>query len=222
MSFTVVVNAREQAALSALAPSARVEVVPCGVDVDYLKPPSPPTSSREVVFCGVMNYRPNEEGAIWLAQEVWPLVRARCSDATLTIVGAQPTSRVLALAEADRSVAVTGTVPDVRPYLWRAAIAAAPLHIAHGVQTKVLESVAAGLPTVITGAVAAGLPADVLRACLVAETAEEFAAALVSGLMCSPGERRCLVERAGNLDSLRWTNVLTPLGDLLEEAIRAR
>jgi len=44
---TVVVNAREQAALSALAPSARVEVVPCGVDVDYLRPPAPPTSSRE-------------------------------------------------------------------------------------------------------------------------------------------------------------------------------
>jgi len=165
-----------------------------------------------------MNYRPNEEGAIWLAQEVWPLVRARCGDATLTIVGAEPTPRVLALAQGDGSVTVTGTVPDVRPYLWRAAMATAPLHIAHGVQTKVLESVAAGLLTVVTPAVAAGLPADVLRACLIAETPAAFADAIVDGLRYTPGERRDLAGRAGNLDGLRWATVLSPLGDLLEAA----
>lgn len=219
---TVVVNARERTALSALAPSARIEIVPCGVDVDYLKPPSSPASGRGVVFCGVMNYRPNEEGAIWLAQKVWPLVRARCGDATLAIVGAQPTSRVRALAKSGSGVMVTGTVPDVRPYLWRAALAAAPLHIARGVQTKVLESVAAGLPTVITRTVAGGLPTDVLRACFIAETPEQFADALVVGLTYTPAERRCLAERAGDLDSLRWPTLLRPLGDLLDDAIRGR
>jgi hypothetical protein len=56
----------------------------------------------------------------------------------------------------------------------------------------------------------------------VAETPEAFADALVDGLRYTPAERRCLAERAGDLDSLRWTTVLRPLGDLLEAATSGR
>ena len=65
----------ERDTLRALVPGARIEVMQNGVDAASLRPPGPPPASQTVVFCGVMNYPPNEEGAVWLAREVWPRVR---------------------------------------------------------------------------------------------------------------------------------------------------
>jgi glycosyltransferase involved in cell wall biosynthesis len=45
-------------------------------------------------------------------------------------------------------VRVTGTVPDIRPYLAHARAAVAPLRIARGVQNKVLEAMAMARPVV--------------------------------------------------------------------------
>jgi glycosyltransferase involved in cell wall biosynthesis len=162
------------------------------------------------VFCGMMNYAPNEQGTAWLASEVWPLVRVKRPAARLVIVGANPTRRLRDLADRDRSVVVTGSVPDVRPYLWAGAVAAAPLHVARGVQNKVLEAVAAGLPAVVTTAVAGGLPAEVLPACDVADTPVPFANALVTLLGLPPQARRA---RAGaaSLELMTWESRLAPM-----------
>src|SRR5207237_2166832 len=62
---TVVVNEREREALAGIAARARIDVVPSGVDCEPLRPHDAPASTRDVVFCGVMNYAPNEDGAVW-------------------------------------------------------------------------------------------------------------------------------------------------------------
>ena len=49
-------------ALEAIAPDARVIVVPAGIDLDAFRPPDPPTSAPVVVFCGVMNYAAERTG----------------------------------------------------------------------------------------------------------------------------------------------------------------
>ena len=139
---TLVVNDRESRLAAARFPAARVEIVPNGVDAERYRPPGPPppAESAEVLCCGVMNYRPNVDAAVWLATRVWPLVRAAHPEARLTFVGANPTLSVRRLASERLGVAVTGTVDDVRPFLWRAALATAPLSIARGVQVKVPRS----------------------------------------------------------------------------------
>src|SRR5262249_28486592 len=200
---TLVVNERERASLVRLAPDANVRVVPNGIDLSAFRPAPAPSAEPTVVFCGVMNYAPNEEGARWLAGDVWPIVRRGRADARLLLVGAHPTPAVRALGECDASIEVTGTVPEVLPYLWRSALAAAPLHTARGIQNKVLEAIASGLPTIVTPVVAEGLPAQAALACRVAGTAEEFAAAILSGLALAPPERRAIAGRA-NLASLGW------------------
>jgi glycosyltransferase involved in cell wall biosynthesis len=171
------------------------------------------------VFAGVFNYEPNELGAVWLANEVWPIVRKRFATATLTLVGMNPTRRVRELAKAG-SVVVTGAVPDVRPYLWAAAVAVAPLTIARGVQNKVLESVAAGLPSVVTPEVMEGLPDSVRLACVAAATAQEFAAAIGAVLQATASERRAHANRA-RLEDLSWDAQLAPMTALLESAARS-
>jgi sugar transferase (PEP-CTERM/EpsH1 system associated) len=213
---SLVTTDRERDALLALAPEVRVEVIQNGVDLEAFLAPGPPGTSPAVVFCGVMNYAPNETAALWLAREVWPLVRVERPDARLTIVGASPTAAVSALAAAP-GVSVTGSVPDVRPYLWEAAVAVAPLMTARGVQNKVLEAVAAGLPCVVTNVVAAGLPPEVMPACTVAGSAPDFARAIVRLLAAAPGDRRALAARA-TVAELGWRQRLAPLPGLLSAA----
>lgn len=185
---TVVVNERECESLKALAPTADVRVLRMGIDVDDFAPVAPPPPSATVVFCGVMNYAPNEAGAVWLAREVWPLVVARRPDARLQLVGSQPSAAVRALA--GPGIEVTGRVPHTRDYMWNAAVAAAPLHTARGLQNKVLEALAAGLPVVTTTAVREGLPDGIGAACDVADDAAGFAEALLARLAMTPEARR--------------------------------
>lgn len=218
---TTVVNDRERDALAAVAPGARIEVVPVGVDYEHFKPRSVPSEVPEVVFCGVMDYAPNVEGAIWLSRDVWPLVLRRRPDARLKIVGSRPTIVVRDLASVEKNIEVTGEVPDVRPYLWNAAVATAPLQVARGVQTKVLEAVSAGLPAIVTPAVAGGLPADILPACHVVDASPDaFAEAIVHGLGRTPQDRRVLVD-AIDFSGLSWEHRLEPLVTLLEAAARS-
>jgi sugar transferase (PEP-CTERM/EpsH1 system associated) len=216
---TIVVNDRERTALQTIAPDARIEVVPSGVDAQYWQGASrQPVTAPEVVFCGVMNYAPNEEGALWLAHHIWPRVRQKRNTARLWLVGAQPTNRIRSVAS-DVSIHVTGAVPDVRPYLWRSAIAVAPLITTRGVQNKVLEAVAAGLPTIVTSQVADGLPSEVLPACRIADGTEAFADAIVNCLALEHADRRAIAESV-DLAALSWEHRLAPLSRLLEAAAR--
>jgi polysaccharide biosynthesis protein PslH len=138
----------------------------------------------------------------------------------LSLVGSDPTAAVRALSAADSTIEVTGTVPDIRPYLWRSAVAVAPLLNARGVQNKVLEAIAAGLPCVVTPAVLEGLPEEVIPACMLARDAEQFAAAVVGLLGREPAGRRAIAERA-NVPALSWDVQLAPLLGILERAARA-
>ncbi|MGE0813771.1 MAG: glycosyltransferase, partial [Vicinamibacterales bacterium] len=183
---TLVVNEKESEALKALAPDADVRVISMGVDIDAFTPMDPPGNSATVVFCGVMNYPPNESGALWLVREVWPLVLQRRPDARLEIVGSQPTTAVRALARP--GIVVTGLVPHTRDYLWRAAVAVAPLHTARGLQNKVFEAMAAGVPVVATAAVHPGLPPAVGQACEVADAAADIPEGILPWLERSPAE----------------------------------
>ena len=210
---TFITTEHERQALLRLAPDARVEVIQNGVDVEALRPPGPPATSANVVFCGVMNYPPNEEGAIWLVKEVWPLVRAVRPDARLQLVGASPSKVVQALAAAD--IEVTGSVPDVRPYLWGAAVSVAPLQRARGVQNKVLEATAAGLPVVVTTVVLAGLPTELQDLVQVADTPPEMAQAIFT-LLGSPGPTRIVAEQ------LQWAPQLSTISDLLRRSLETR
>jgi sugar transferase (PEP-CTERM/EpsH1 system associated) len=215
-----VVNERERDTLLRLCPGAAVHVSPNGVDVEALSPPQSPNGDDRVIFSAVFDYAPNADGAVWLAQHVWPRVRAARPSARLTLAGSSPTGAVRRLSE-DASIEVTGRVADMRPYLWRSAVAVAPIFQSRGVQNKVLEAAAAGLPSVVTRTVGDGLPHQVLPACRIADTADAFAAAIIDLLSLSPGARRRETARAA-LSSLGWHTRLAPLMSLIENAASSR
>src|SRR5262249_51271446 len=138
---TTVVNDREAEAARRIAPGARIEVAGNGIDRAHFAPEAPALAEPQVVFCGVMNYAPNAETAMFLASEVWPLVTRVRPEARLVLVGSSPSPALTRAAERSSGVTVTGRVADVRPWLWSSAVAAAPIRTARGVQNKVLEAV---------------------------------------------------------------------------------
>ncbi len=217
---TLVVNERERDLLQAGGVTAPITVVPNGVELCGFMPQTPPVADARVVFCGVMNYGPNESAAWWLAHSVWPLVRHARPDATLVILGAHPTRRLRDLPRRHPSIEVTGAVPSVQPFLWNAAVSVAPLFVARGLQNKVLEATAAGLPSVVTSAVVKGLPSSVRPACAVVDSAEGFATNIVRLLACSPEERRAIASSA-NMESLTWPKRLAALDSIMCAAARS-
>lgn len=216
---TVVVNAREAWALAAISPSPKIAVVLLGVDLASVVSPNPPVAAPRLVFCGVMNYPPNVAGIRWFVQEVWPIVRAARPDAEFIVLGAEPVRELHALAARSAGVTVTGTVPEVKPYLWNAAVSVAPLHLARGTQNKVLEAIASGLPAVVTSQVLAGLPPEAYSACRVADERQAFADRVLELLALTPEQRRAIVDSA-DLHELTWEQQLRPLLRMLRDAAR--
>lgn len=214
---TLVVNEREADALRSGVAGLDVTVVENGIDLEGFRPAGPPAATPTVVFCGVLNYAPNEEGVLWFARDVWPLVRRAEPDARFVVVGAGVTKRIASLPQSDPSITVTGPVVSVQAHLWQAAVSVAPLKIARGLQNKVLEALAAGLPTVVTPAVAGGLPPSVSPGCRTADTAEAFAREVTGLLGLTASERRAMAARA-ELEPLTWTSRLSPLETLLRRA----
>jgi glycosyltransferase involved in cell wall biosynthesis len=102
-----------------------------------------------------MSWRPNENAALWLVEQVWPRVVRRVPAARLLLVGRDPGPALRRLS--GPAVEVTGSVEEVRPYLARARVALAPLRSGGGTRLKILEALDAGRPVVATTIGAEGL-----------------------------------------------------------------
>ena len=129
-----------------------------------------------MLFVGNYLHPPNVEGALWLAREVWPLVRRLSPGARLTLAGRAPPPEIAALTAAD--VRVPGMVDDLRPLYARASMVTAPIFWGSGVRIKILEALACGLPLVTTALAAEGIDLRQGESALFAEQPGEFAAAI--------------------------------------------
>jgi len=111
-----------------VAVADRIRVLQNGVDLDYFRPRPGPREPQTIVFTGKMSYHANNTAARYLVNEVMPGVWARFPNVRVQIVGQGPPRSVQQLARANPNrVEVTGWVPDLRPYLARATLAAAPI-----------------------------------------------------------------------------------------------
>jgi glycosyltransferase involved in cell wall biosynthesis len=149
--------------------------VPTGVNTEYFAPPPGRTLTYDLVFLGAMDWRPNVDGLTWFAGNVLPLIRRRRPGCSLAVVGRRPTAEVLKLAGSDPHIHVSGTVDDVRPYLWESAVSIVPLRIGGGTRLKIYEAMAARIPVVSTSVGAEGLDIRNHENIAIADAPEEFA-----------------------------------------------
>ena len=220
--YSVFVSEREADLFRGLAPESadKVTNVNHGIDRVYYDPdldfPSPYDGRRVLVFTGAMDYWANVDAIVWFAQEVFPKVRERLDDVWLYVVGARPAPAVRRLDQEER-VCVTGAVPDIRPYLAHARAAIAPLRIARGVQTKLLEALAMAKPVLATPAAWEGIKPfagqDRLTAEAPADLADKAVALLTDGAAELGRDGRAFV-----LANYDWTANVARLRRLLEGA----
>ena len=158
-------------------------VVPTGVDLDYFQSVPKTTSAvPTVVFMGSMDWYANVDGVKWFVEAVWPLVQRQMPQARFVVVGRKPPAEIAALAMSGRNIEVTGTVPDVRPFLRGADVIVVPLRIGGGTRLKIYEAMAAEVPVVSTRIGAEGLNVQDGRHVLLADSAEDTAAQVVKVL----------------------------------------
>ena len=134
-----------------------VSSISTGVDVDYFAPRDGEFPVSDMVFCGSMDSLPNVDAVEYFLAEVFPLIRQRLPGATFMIAGRSPDARVLKAAQGLTGVFISGTVEDVRPYLWGSKISIVPIRIGSGTRLKIYECMAAGVPVVSTTVGAEGL-----------------------------------------------------------------
>jgi glycosyltransferase involved in cell wall biosynthesis len=178
--------------------------IPTGVDVEYFRRPEQIASKADLVFLGSMDWMPNIDGVEYFVRTVLPLIWQRRPDCSVAVVGRNPSPDILRLAKQDARITVTGTVADVRPWLWGAKVSVVPLRIGGGTRLKIYEAMAAGTPIVSTGVGAEGLDVshpDNIRLC---DAASDFAGNCLE-LLDLPAERQRMASEALQMVTRRFS-----------------
>lgn len=196
-----------------------------GVDTDYFSPerdyPNPyPLNEVPLVFTGAMDYWPNVDAVNWFSREIFPAVLEKNSQARFYIVGSNPTSQVQALAQVS-GVCVTGSVPDVRPYIAHAKLSVAPLRVARGIQNKVLEAMSMAKSVLVSPQALEGIDAEPGRELVLAENAEQFIAA-ISTLMSQANDNLGQNARKKVVHQFGWSSNLACIDALLDTSLSAK
>ena len=196
-------------------------VVPTGVDTGFFQPTPSSDAARSLVFTGSMDWLPNEDAMQFFCAEVLPIIRREEPRVTLSIVGRAPTPAVARLAQ-QHGIVVTGRVDDVRPHMADAAVYVVPLRIGGGTRLKIFEAMSMGKAVVSTTIGAEGLPVRDGQHLLLADTPQDFAAAVVR-LLRNVEQRRSIEAAARTLvvERYDWAAVAGDLEHALMRVARS-
>jgi GT2 family glycosyltransferase len=172
---TVVVSEAEREILTEAVPQAVVQVLSTIHEPDERRTGF--VERCDIFFVGGFNHPPNVDAVSWYASAVWPLVRARLPEVRTFLIGSNMPRRVTALA--GNGIEPLGHVPNLEPYLDGCRLSIAPLRFGAGIKGKINTAHARGVPVVATTIAVEGMHLEHGRDVLVADTAQQFADAIV-------------------------------------------
>ena len=208
--------------LESYATGVATDWFPNGVDANYFCPTDAPYDADTISFIGRMDYYPNQECMARFCATIWPQLRSRRPALKLLIVGADPSPEIRRLGDLP-GVTVTGSVPDVRPYIRGSALMVAPLAIARGTQNKILEAMAMGVPVVTSRVAAGGVDAEADAHFLVADSDADYCNAILR-IVENPAERQRLATagRQRMLSHHAWPHSMNRLDGIIERCVGSR
>jgi glycosyltransferase involved in cell wall biosynthesis len=157
-----------------LDPRCNAITIPNGVDTAFFSPGGDPPVRTRLIFTGVMDYLPNDDAAHYFIEDALPLIRDKEPNCEFWVVGFDPKEALLALGDRD-GVRVTGSVPDVRPFVHEARAFVCPLRYGTGMKNKILAAMSMRCPVVATPISLDGIDAIPDEHVLVADSPEELA-----------------------------------------------
>jgi glycosyltransferase involved in cell wall biosynthesis len=177
--LVIAVSQADAAALQRIAPDVKPLVLPNGLHVNEYADFDGRAELEQpaFVFTGTMDFRPNVDGVLWFAREVWPRIRAALPGAHAYLVGRRPHVRLAPLRD-EPGIVITGSVPDTRPYIHAATVYVVPLRVGGGTRFKILEAASMRRPIVSTTLGAEGFP-EAPEALVLADDPRAFADACI-------------------------------------------
>jgi glycosyltransferase involved in cell wall biosynthesis len=188
------------------------QILENGVDLDYFQKAPPGIAERlKLVFVGMMGWMPNSDGIKYFVSEILPRIRKEFPDIEIDIVGKDPPEDIVKLSEMP-GIRVTGTVDDVRPFVWGAQVYVVPLRFGGGTRLKILEAFAMHKPVVSTSLGCEGIECRNGKELIIADSPSDFADAVIL-LLHDPAKREALSSNA--LQLVEATYGWQRLGDKL-------
>jgi polysaccharide biosynthesis protein PslH len=190
-----------------------ITVIPIAIDTQLLQPVNRINGSRNIVTMGTLHYPPNADGIRWFILEVFPIIKQKIPDASLTIIGKNPPGDFIKIAQQQPdSITVTGYVPDLTPYLEKAEVMVIPVRAGGGMRVRILEAFARGMPVVTTTVGIEGIEAIPDEEVVIKDTPSEFAQAVVN-LLNNRNNQDNLASKGRQLAEARydWKVVLEKL-----------
>jgi succinoglycan biosynthesis protein ExoO len=167
----VAIQANEARFVSDRRPRQRVILAPMATAT--VKAPQP-GDSRSVLFVG-SNTAPNVVGMRWFLGEVWSKLRRELPDCRLLVAGRVGQQ----FPSSPEGVRFLGAVDDLEPMYRRAGVVISPLLAGSGLKIKLIEALGRGKAVVATSVSVDGVSDQVGLAVAVADTASDFASAIV-------------------------------------------
>lgn len=199
---------------------SEITVVPNGVDLEYFQPnPSMVRRKATLVLSGKMSYHANVAMALYLVNDIMPVIWSQKPEVELWIVGKDPPEKIKKLRE-NPAIKVTGTVDDIRPYLQNATLAVAPITYGAGIQNKALEAMACATPVITTSQAVSALSTSPDRDLLVADKPELIAQAVLN--LLGNVEKQKAIGQAGRQyveTNHNWSVIASKLAEVYREVI---
>jgi glycosyltransferase involved in cell wall biosynthesis len=200
---------------------SQISVLPNGVDMEYFHPnPKLQRDTETIVFTGKMSYHANISMVKYLVAEIMPRIWKVRPAARLYVVGKDPSQDITELQK-DPRIIVTGTVEDIRPFLWMATVSVVPLLYGAGIQNKILEAMATGTPVVTTCGAVSALEAHPDEHLLVSDDPDGFSQAVLKliedpNLQKKIGEAGETYVRANH----QWSSIASRLVHVYEQVLQ--
>jgi glycosyltransferase involved in cell wall biosynthesis len=175
-------------------------VLPGGVDLDGTPVDRTAESATAVGFLGSLDYRPNQEAAMWIAEQLRPRMRP---ETELHVAGAGAPEWLRARLAAS-GVVFAGEVADAAAFVGGMRVMIAPILSGGGMRIKILEAMAAGKAVVTTTIGAEGIDVTHGENILIADDADAFVAAIES-LLRDPSRARAIGDAARTLVATRYS-----------------
>jgi glycosyltransferase involved in cell wall biosynthesis len=155
-SAAICCSADDAAQVDTMKRGIPIAVIPNGVDLDFFVPQEEMSRVPTLLYTGTMNYYPNIDAVNYFFREIYPPLARLIPQVHILIVGHNPPEEILAWQSLP-GVKITGSVPDIRPYLAECTAAMVPLRLGGGTRLKIMESIAANRAVISTSIGAEGI-----------------------------------------------------------------
>jgi glycosyltransferase involved in cell wall biosynthesis len=192
-----------------------ITIIPNGVDTGYYHKIIS-EKKYDILFCGNMSYPPNIDSAIYLVEEILPLLLPKLPDIKILIAGTTPSAKILALKS--KNVTVSGWVEDIRESFAESKMLVAPMQLSIGLQNKLLQAMAMKIPVITSILANNAIHAIPNESILVAEQPHEYAAHIMN-LLDNKAKADFIAENAFALINSEFTWEV--MNDILEKLIHS-